>query len=131
MLCDLQDEKIVSKFNFENFGRKKNEIVFQLKAYQRMLRIMPTKKQSENSKRLENNQLVASLLLQQGIHSALQIAAMTRKDFITLCVSVFGNDQNMATIMYQNAQEKRSAILVQYMSILQNGEPHINATRFN
>lgn len=120
LIFNLQDEEIVSALNFKNLKRKQTEILFQIKAYQRLIRIIP-----------EKNQDVALSLIQAGIHSALQIAAMTRKDFMTKCAGLFSGNDNLADVIYKNALEKRSVILIQYMNLLQNGEPHMSSARFN
>ncbi|MFV2059528.1 MAG: hypothetical protein ACC653_02525 [Gammaproteobacteria bacterium] len=129
LVCDLKDEKIINKLNFKNFKRKQNEMLFQIKAYQRLLRIIPDNNQPEKQ------QQIALLLIQQGIHSALQIAAQTRKDFLGMCSGLFNENSpvndKLSAALYQNALEKRSVILIQYMNVLQNGEPHISASRIN
>ena len=114
---NLQDEDNLIKLNFKNLESQQIEIIFQIKAYQRLIRIIP-----------ENDTEIALTLMQQGIHSSLQIAAMTRKDFMKKCLGVL--DEELADTIYHNALAKRSAILVQYMNLLQNREPHISSARF-
>lgn len=118
-IFNLRDEENVNKLNFKNLIKKKSEIVLQIMAFQRLIRIIP-----------EKNQEVALALMQQGVNSALQIAAMTRKDFMGMCAGLFNDNDKLADEMYKNAQEKRSTILIQYMNVLQNGEPHISSARF-
>jgi hypothetical protein len=115
---DLQDEENLGRLNFTNFKRKLDEINFLIKAYQRLIRIIP-----------DNDQQTALSLMRLGIHSSLQIAAMTRKDFMKKCLVAL--EESLADTIYHNALAKRSAILVQYMNMLQNREPHISAARFN
>ena len=114
---NLQDEDNLIKLNFKNLESQQIEIIFQIKAYQRLIRIIP-----------ENDTEIALTLMQQGIHSALQIAAMTRKDFMKKCLGVL--DEKLADTIYHNALAKRSTIVVQYMNLLQNREPHISSARF-
>lgn len=115
---NLLDEEKLASLNFKNLKRKLAEVTFQLKAYQRLLRIIP-----------EHDHAIAISLMQQGLHSALQIAAMTRRDFLSRCKGVL--DEKQADAIYQNALTKRSSILVQYMNTMQNKEPHITSARFN
>lgn len=120
LVFNLQDEENVSRLNFKNFKRKQEEIIFQLKAFQRLLRIIP-----------DNNFEAALLLMKAGIHSALQVAAMARKDFMRKCAGIFDDNAKLADVIYKNSLDKRSTILIQYMNMLQNGEPHISSARFN
>lgn len=120
LVCNLQDEESLSSLNFKNLIEKKTELVFLAKAFQRLLRIIP-----------EKNQEAALSLMNEGIHSALQIAAMTRKDFMGEFADMFHDNGKLADAIYKSALEKRSVILIQYMNILQNREPHISAARFS
>ncbi len=120
LVFNLQDEENISRLNFDNLAEKKAALVPQIKAFQRLLRIIP-----------EKDQEAALALMKQGIHSALQIAAMTRRDFMGRFADLFQDSGKLADAIYKNALEKRSAILIQYMNILQNGEPHISAARFS
>jgi hypothetical protein len=120
LVINLQDEESLSRLNFKNLIEKKTELVFLAQAFQRLLRIIP-----------EKNQEAALSLMKEGIHSALQIAAMTRKDFMSRFADMFHDNGKLADVIYKNALEKRSVILIQYMNILQNREPHISAARFS
>jgi hypothetical protein len=116
---DLLSDAGASKLDFTSFEDQKDEFLALAKAYQRLLRIVP-----------EQNRDVALALLGKGIHSALQIAQMTRKDFLGKVVSVLG-DEKLADDIYQNALKKRGVILLQYLDVYQNNEPHIKAARFS
>lgn len=117
---NLQDEETINRLDFANVLEKKADIVSSAKAFQRLIRIIPAE-----------NQNVALSLLREGIHSALQIAAMTRKDFMGKCAKLLNDDGKLAAAIYGSALEKRSALLVQYMNMLQNREPHISSARFS
>ena len=114
----LNDEVSLNQLNFKNLEDKKEEITFQVKAFQRLIRIIP-----------ENDKKTALTLMSKGIHSALQIAAMTRKDFLSRCDGTLSKE--LTDKIYRNALAKRSAILVQYMNKMQNNEPHINSAKFH
>jgi hypothetical protein len=117
--ADLYSDADTSRLDFTSFDGRKDELLTHLRAYQRMLRIVP-----------EHNRDVALAVLGQGIHSALQIAQMTRRDFLGKVVSVLG-DEKLADDIYQNALRKRGVILLQYLDVYQNNEPHIKAARFS
>ena len=118
VIFDLNSQANVDKLNFSNL-KKKEQLLPLIKAYQRILRVLPDK-----------NKAPALALLKEGIHSALQIAAMTRKDFLGKCSLLFGDDCELAGKIYRNALNKKSLLLVQHMNALQNNEPHISAARF-
>jgi hypothetical protein len=117
---NLQDEESINGLSFENLEEQKTELISLLKAFQRLIRIIP-----------EKNRDAALVLMSEGVHSALQIAAMTRKAFMGRFASLFNDNGALADAIYKNALKKRSMILIQYMNILQNKEPHISAARFN
>lgn len=115
---NFQDQESLIKLNFKNLKRKVEELSFQIKAFQRLIRIVPS-----------NDSEIALALMRKGVHSALQIAAMTRRDFMANCKHTL--DSELADTIYQNALAKRSQILVQHMNKLQNNEPHIVSAKFN
>lgn len=114
----LSDEETAG-LNFESFSDKKDEILELAKAYQRLLRIIPL-----------GDREAALTLLRHEIHSALQIAKMTRKNFMGRFASLL-KDEQLADAIYQNALKKRGVILLQYLDVYQNNEPHIKAARFS
>lgn len=120
LVLDLLNEENINSLNFDNVIERKEELVSQIKAFQRLLRIIPNK-----------NQEAALSLMKEDIHSALQVAAMTRKDFMNKFADILGDNGNIADAIYKSALEKRSVILIQYMRLLQNREPHIASARFN
>lgn len=117
---NLQDEESINWLSFENLEEQKTELISLLKAFQRLIRIIP-----------ERNRDAALSLMNEGVHSTLQIAAMTRKAFMGRFANLFNDNGALADAIYKNALKKRSMILIQYMNILQNKEPHISAARFN
>lgn len=116
---NLLSEEETRKLDFGSLAKKKDELVSLAKAYQRLIRVVP-----------EHDRDAALALLGQGVHSALQIAKMTRKDFMGRFASLL-EDEKLADAIYQNALKKRGVILLQYMDVYQNNEPHIKAARFN
>ena len=127
----LQNEKIDFKtispseisaseyINWKKLSRQKEEILNQLKPYQRLLKIMP-----EGT----THDIIISLL-EEGIHSAAQIASIPSHLFISQYLPLFGNDKDYIENFYKNCQAIRSRLLVQFMNKLQNNELHINSTK--
>lgn len=117
--ANLLSEEVTNNLNFTSLTDKKPAILLLAKAYQRLLRIIPEQKRE-----------VALTLLGLGIHSALQIAKMTRRDFMGKVAGPL-KDAQLADAIYQNALKKRGVLLLQYMDVYQNNEPHIKAARFS
>ena len=116
---DLQDENILNLLNMEKSTKITGELFKLLRAYQRILRIMPN----------EHNDWIMNLLY-ADISSATQIASMPRTEFIRICNEECGLSEELAKSIYKNAQAKKSELIVQYMKILQNNEPHIREAKF-
>jgi hypothetical protein len=90
-----------------------------LKAYQRLLHILPVGKEH------------CSLpLLRIGIHSAIQIASMPKAEFIRQWTSLFPDEAALGEAVYQNAISRRSYLLLQHIQSVQSSEPHYRAARF-
>ena len=87
-----------------------------LKAYQRLVRIIPQ----------EHHQL-AFALLARDFHSAVQIATLPKRQFLELTHDLVPPE--VLETIYAHAQIKRGQLVVQYMNILQNNEPHAKAAR--
>ena len=119
-IFNLLNEVSMENLDWTGFEEGRSELSELLKGYQRLIRITPKEKEAS-----------AFLLLKNGLHSALQICTMTRKEFMKKISPEIPGDIKTAERIYANALEKRGVILLQYMNMLQNNEPHINAARFN
>lgn len=119
-LYNMNDQVAVAKLDWTGFEEEKESLIQLILAYQRMLRIMP-----------ENKGDYAFSFLKNKVHSAMQIASMSMKQFMTAAGEILPDDMTAAEEIYNMALNRRSTILVQYMDILQNSEPHISAARFN
>jgi len=117
---NLLDEVNTANLNWLAFDDIREKLLAHLKGYQRLIRIIPEEKEE-----------AAFLLLKNGIHSALQICSMSRKEYMNNVSTGFSGDLKTAEKIYGNALEKRGIILLQYMNMLQKNEPHITAARFN
>ena len=109
-----QDEAVLSPLLGEEFAT----LFPLLKAYQRLLRIIPA-----------GHEELALPLLAKGLHSAVQIASLTRQQFLKLTRDLILEQPEVMATIYRYAQLKRSQLVVQYMNILQNQEPHVRAAR--
>ena len=116
---NLLDEKTVSAFNWKGLEEEKEKIIQQAKAYQRLLRIVP-----------EGDPKLIKALLEENIHSAIQIASISRQQFSKQYLALFGNDKQLLERTYENAVARRNQTLIRYMNQLQNNEAHISAANF-
>lgn len=92
--------------NWKRLQKYKAEIVESLRIYRRLLRIVPEENQPE----------IIFALMEQGLHSAVQIAALPKRSFIQNYLTVFGEDESLLARVYQNAQAIRSQLLIQYLN---------------
>lgn len=90
-----------------------------LKAYQRVLHILPVGKEYHSLP-----------LLLSGLHSAIQIASMPKADFLRQWASLFPEEAALGEAVYQNAISRRSYLLLQHIQSVQSSEPHYRAARF-
>ena len=109
-----QDEAVLSPLLGEEFAT----LLPLLKAYQRLLRIIPA-----------GHEELALPLLASGLHSAVQIASLASQQFLELTRDLVPEQPEVMETIYRYAQLKRSQLVVQYMNILQNQEPHVRAAR--
>ncbi len=90
-----------------------------LKAYQRLLYILPP---SEDSRALR--------LLQVGLHSAIQIAGLSQADFMQRWSELFPDEEALGLAVQDAARNRRSELLPQYIQDIQRNEPHYRSARF-
>lgn len=116
LYSDLSLASSLENINWKGFTKNRETLVVLLKAYQRLIRIIP-----------EGETDIAFALLELQIHSAVQIASMTKKQFSITCAAIFKGKSELLDTVYKNAECKKSRILHRYMNVLQNNEPHVKA----
>lgn len=119
-LFHLQNKEKVLGLNWDDLPGNQDDIIFLLKAYQRLIRILP-----------EQDSSTVIALLRENLHSAIQIASIPKLQFMKRYTKVFDGKKEVAETVYKNALQKRSQLMLQYMNVVQNNEPHIKATRLN
>jgi len=95
------------------------DVLSLLAAYQRLLRILPV---GEDQRALP--------LLENGIHSAIQIASIPPRQFERRWHALFPGEAEIGLAVYRSAQRRRSVLLHHRMNELQQNEPHYRASRF-
>lgn len=117
--ADLLHAPNLEQYNWAGFEDEKESLIQQLKAYQRMLRVVPADRED-----------LAKKLLKNGIQSSLQIASTPKKAFIQDHLKLFDNDEAIAEQVYIRAIALRKAVALQYIAQVQQSEPHIRMTGF-
>ena len=115
--ADLLHTSNIEKYKWPNLTKdEKENLIKQLKAYQRMLRVVPKERED-----------LAKALLKNGIQSSLQITSTPKKVFIQNNLKLFNNDIALAEQVYRRAILLRKAVTLQYMARVQQLEPHTRA----
>ncbi len=117
--ADLLHTAKIERYNWKGLTAKKEQLVKQLKAYQRMLRVVP-----------DDRADLAKALLKKGFQSALQITNTPRKAFIQKNLKLFDNNHTLAEQVYKRALVVRKAVALQYVARVQQAEPHARAVGF-
>ncbi|WP_299453293.1 hypothetical protein [uncultured Microscilla sp.] len=110
---NLLSAKELESLNWSKISKKdRPKVLKQAKAYQRLLRLLG-----------EHHPKIAKELLKQNLHSAVQIASIPQKKFMNDFLSVF-KDEDLMKKFYARALATRSKVLLKYMNIVQNRQPH-------
>lgn len=117
---DLNDDSFISKLDWQKFKGKKEDVLSILMAYQRL-------------KKIASNVSDQSLfeLLKDGIHSVLQIAAISKGEFLKNYATFFKKEPITVEQFYSQALAIRAKIVIQYVKTKQASEPHLNKARIN
>lgn len=90
-----------------------------LKAYQRVIRILPN-----------GEERCALPLLESGLHSAIQIASIPKHAFERHWAALFPGEEALGLTVYRAALSRRSQLLHRHLHQIQRNEPHYRAARF-
>ena len=119
---DFRKADLLHRNNLQKYkwGRQSQEKVLpQLKAYQRILRIVP-----------EDRPELAQELLKKGFNSSLQITQIPKKSFVAENLEILGGDKQLAEEIYLRAFAVKKAVTLQYLSRVQQNEPHARTAGF-
>ena len=100
----FNDPASIDAMNWKKLEDQKAEIIPQLKAYQRLLKILPRK----------NNKLILDLL-KANIHSAIQVASMPKQNFISTYSHLFSGKEAAAEIFYNKALAIKTQLLLRHV----------------
>jgi hypothetical protein len=90
-----------------------------LKAYQRLVRILPPGEERR-----------ALPLLESGLHSAIQIAELSRDEFLRRWAALFPGEDALGRAVHRAALGRRGELLLHHINKIQSNEPHYRAARF-
>ena len=88
-----------------------------LQAYQRLAKLLPS----------PDTETVICLL-EEGLHSALAVVKIPKEKFLAQYGSRFEAAGFDADAFYENAVSVKTSVLLEYMRMRQQGEPHISQT---
>lgn len=115
---NLLNAKALESLNWGKIAKKDQpKVLKQAKAYQRLLRLLG-----------EHHPKIAKELLKRGIHSAVQVASIPQKKFMSEFLSIF-KDEDLIKKFYARALATRSKVLLKYMNIVQNNQLHTKAVK--
>nr|VFK12249.1 MAG: hypothetical protein BECKLPF1236B_GA0070989_10324 [Candidatus Kentron sp. LPFa] len=123
--ADLRHKPGIEACKWTGLEQEKGTLLPQLKAYQRLLRVLP------DDSAVPNTANIAKALLKKGIHSALQIAYTPKKTFIEDNSKIFAGDADLAERVHRRAVACRKGVVLKYMHLSQGLEPHARAAGLN
>ncbi len=115
----LQSPEAAAKLNWKGLTRYRKDLFAQALIYQRLSKLIP---------QAESTVLVA--LMEAGLHSALQAAALSPQQFVQTYGAILGTELQPLEV-HQRALAIRSRLLVQYLDAKQNREPHLRQSVLN
>jgi hypothetical protein len=113
------EEQSLQALQWQEHEGEQEELIPLLKAYQRLLHILPP---SEERRALP--------LLQAGLHSAIQIANIPRDEFARQWAALFPGEAALGEAVHRSAISRRSTLLLHHVNTIQSNEPHYRAARF-
>lgn len=118
--ADFKDESAIGAFSWVKPEQDTKDLLKQLQAYQRISKLLPK----------QEDELVISLL-KDGLNSALSIANIPKDKFMASYGPLFEKAALSVSAFYDNASTVKANVLLEYMRIKQQAEPHISQTNLN
>lgn len=115
----FDDPSLLESLVWQGLEAEREELLPLLKAYQRLLHILPP---SEDHRALP--------LLKAGLHSAIQIANIPKDEFARQWAALFPDEAALGEAVHRNAISRRSALLLHHVNAIQSNELHYRAARF-
>lgn len=100
----LKESADLDKLNWKNLEQVKPEVIQELKAYQRLMKILPEK----------NHKLIMKLL-DVNIHSAIQVASMSKQEFLTSYSKIFNSKKITAEMFYNRSLAIKTKLMLNHV----------------
>ena len=123
--ADLVHQVSIDTYKWTGLENEKDPLLRQLKAYQRLLRVLP-----DDMGDLKTAD-VAKAFLTRGVESALQITGIPKKAFVQDYLDIVGGNSQLIEQVYQRAIACRKGVTLRYMNRSQLLEPHAQAAGLN
>ena len=104
LTAKLNDESNLAAFTWTGLESQKEVVKKQLKAYQRIMNILPKK-----------NHALAMSLLRENIHSAIQIASVPKQTWLDKYAKLFNRKSVSAEAFYDAAVTIKSRLLLKHL----------------
>jgi hypothetical protein len=115
----FDDPSLLASLAWQDLEAEREELIPLLKAYQRLLHILPP---SEDHRVLP--------LLKVGLHSAIQSANIPQDQFARQWAALFPGEAALGEAVQRSAINRRSTLLLYHVNAIQSNEPHYRAVRF-
>jgi hypothetical protein len=115
----FDESSLLQTLQWQEHEGEQDDLIPLLKAYQRLLHILPP---SEDRRALS--------LLQAGLHSAIQIANIRQDQFARQWAALFPGEDALGEAVHRSAISRRSTLLLHHIDSIQSNEPHYRAARF-
>jgi hypothetical protein len=115
----FDDPNLLGGLTWQGLEAEQEALIPLLKAYQRLLHILPP---SEDHRALP--------LLKAGLHSAIQIANIPQDQFARQWAALFPGEAALGEAVQRRAISRRSTLLLHHVNAVQSNEPHYRAARF-
>ena len=115
---NLLDRQKIEGLNWKGLEKDQDAVLKEVKAYQRLVRVLG-----------QDNPTLIKALLKENIHSAVQIAAIPKQQFIKQYAPTFKKDHALMENTYKKAVALRSQLLLRYMDRIQRAEPYTGQVR--
>lgn len=114
--ADFKNSGLLATWCWQGLEEHQQEIVTELKKYQRLLRVV-------------DDMSIVEAFLEEDIHSAFQIAALTEQSFLERFGHLFVNTK-VALKVYNKALQRRTKVFLRHMNQQELQSPYVKASRF-
>jgi len=115
----FDDPSQLQALQWQGHDNEQEALLLLLKGYQRLIRILPIGEEAR-----------ALPMLGAGLHSAVQIAGLPKREFVRRWEALFPGEAALGEAVHGNALARRSQLVLHHINAVQCNEPHYRAARF-